>query len=96
MKFQPAVYSQKWGLEVDALVTHLSGKELASPIAIEVNGAYHYSRNSEKPLGKDLVKAKILCSEGLQVLVLPYFDLYILEDAARTGYISDCLLNLFE
>ena len=50
----------------------------------------------EVEIGKDQIKKKILLSEGYQVLVLPYYALYILEDAQRPAYISDCIQNLCE
>jgi len=50
------------GLEVDILLTKYKGTSLKSPIALEVNGVYHYPRNSEIPLGKDRIKQTILTS----------------------------------
>ena len=47
-------------LEIDIKITKYKGIILKKPIAIEVNGLHHYPRNSEQPLGKDLLKAKIL------------------------------------
>ena len=48
------------GQEVDILITKYKGTTLKSPIALEVNGVYHYPRNSETPLGKERIKARIL------------------------------------
>lgn len=46
------------------MIEKYSGVNLTSPIAIEVNGVYHYPRNSEKEIGKDKLKKKIL--EGIE------------------------------
>ena len=35
------------GLEIDLVVTEYKGEKLKHPLAIEVNGVFHYSRNSE-------------------------------------------------
>ena len=46
------------GLELDIIVSEYKGKPLN--LAVEVNGVYHYPRNSEEPLGKDIIKNRII------------------------------------
>jgi len=46
------------GLELDIIVSEYKGKPLN--LAVEVNGVYHYPRNSEEPFGKDIIKNRIL------------------------------------
>ena len=46
------------GLELDIIINEYKGQELN--LAVEVNGVYHYPRNSEEPLGKDVIKNRIL------------------------------------
>ena len=61
------------------LLTEYQGKPIK--VAVEVNGVFHYARNSEEPLGKDVIKRNILESQGVKVMVVPYSHWYILEDA---------------
>ena len=42
--------------EVDILIKTYNGVVLTKPIAVEVNGVYHYPRNSEEVLGRDKLK----------------------------------------
>ena len=53
VKSRLSTFSTKYGLEVDILITEWDGIILKKPIAIEVNGAHHYPRNSENEIGKD-------------------------------------------
>jgi hypothetical protein len=46
--------------DVDILISQYQGVTLKRPIAVEVNGLFHYPRNSELPLGKDLIKTRFL------------------------------------
>ena len=60
------------GIELDMIVSEYKGSPLK--IAVEVNGVYHYARNSEDPLGKDVIKHRILEKQsGLKVMVIPYY-----------------------
>ncbi len=68
------------GLELDILIKEYKGQPLN--LAVEVNGVYHYPRNSEEPLGKDVIKNKILKKQtDMKVLTVPYYQWYILEEA---------------
>ena len=69
---------------------------LEKPICVEVNGVFHYPRNSEEPLGKERMKERILTElEGMQMLTLPYYDTVLLEDdAARAKYTHACIGSL--
>jgi hypothetical protein len=44
------------GIEKDIIIRQFENKTLSKPVALEVNGVYHYARNSELPLGKDILK----------------------------------------
>ena len=56
---------------------------LPKEIAVEVNGVYHYARNSELPLGKDIIKLKLLTKLNYEVITIPYYDWAILELETR-------------
>ncbi|CDW89896.1 UNKNOWN [Stylonychia lemnae] len=58
-------------------------------IAIEVNGVYHYSRNSENQMGRDKIKTKILENLGYFVVDVPYYHWYIVEDAKKEEFLRD-------
>jgi len=65
---------------------------LKKPIALEVNGVFHYPRNSTKELGKEAIKKRVLEElEGYKNLTIPYSDWYILENDKKKGYLSDCI-----
>jgi len=78
------------GVEVDAAVLQYRGNECK--IAVEANGVHHYPRNSERPLGRDVIKRRILEEQGWKVLIVPYFEWCLLEDAQRAGYLEDLIL----
>jgi very-short-patch-repair endonuclease len=59
------------GLEVDMIVSEYKGKKVK--IAIEVNGVFHYPRNSEEPLGKDVIKRRVIEKNGYKVITIPYY-----------------------
>ena len=44
------------GFEKDIVVQRVSDRNLSQEVAIEVNGVFHYARNSEQILGKDIIK----------------------------------------
>ena len=60
LKYELSHISPLYLQEIDILLTKYKGQKLNTPIAIEVNGQYHYPRNSEQLLGKDIIKAKII------------------------------------
>ena len=81
--------------EVDILINTYAGVQLERPIAVEVNGVYHYARNSEEILGKDQFKIDLLEGlEGYQVLSIPYYDWYVLENDQKKSYIDLCIKHL--
>jgi len=53
---------------------------LERPLNIEVNGVFHYCRNSEQEMGKDVIKKKFLKAKGFESLSIPYFEWTILEN----------------
>ena len=71
------------------IITEYQGRP--AKVAVEVNGVFHFSRNSEAPLGKDVIKQKILEKQGYRVLVIPYFHWCILEDAQKPKFLRDVL-----
>jgi hypothetical protein len=79
LKYAKNTTEPETGLEVDMLVTQYKSSPVK--IAVEVNGVYHYSRNAEDPLGKDVIKKRVLEQRGYKVMVIPYFEWYILEEA---------------
>ena len=92
-KYELSHITPKYGIEVDMLVTEFQHMQLPTPLALEINGVYHYPRNSQQPLGKDILKEKILTKgEKLDLLTLPYYDLYILEERQKASYIEECVL----
>ena len=56
-------------------------EEKSRGLVIEVDGLYHYPRNSEKPLGKNLLKFRALERSGYHKnsFSVPYFAWIILE-----------------
>ena len=91
LKYVKNTNDPETGLEVDMLVNEYKGG--ATKLAVEVNGVFHYSRNSEEPLGKDVVKKRILEKRGHKVIVIPYFQWYILEDAQKPMFLRDIIEN---
>ena len=76
------------GLECDMLVTQYKGQDVK--LAVEANGVFHFPRNSEDPLGRDVIKKRVLERRaGFKVLTVPYFHWYILEDRQKVGYLRD-------
>ncbi len=53
-----------------------------------MNGVFHYARNSELPLGKDVIKYKVLNKLGYLVMTVPYFDWAILETKDKRLYLE--------
>lgn len=94
IKYKESFISKNYAIEVDVLVKEYAGVKLEKPLAIEVNGVHHYPRNSEDPIGKDLLKEKVLVeNEGFCVLTIPYFAWYILENDQRAPYLKSCIEN---
>lgn len=83
------------GIEKDILIEKYEGKPIERPLALEVNGVFHYCRNSELPLGKDILKRKALLLHGVDVLVVPYFEWSILALEQRTLFLTHLLENHF-
>lgn len=86
----------KHSIEKDIVLTGFGGKPLSEPLAIEVNGVFHYARNSELILGKDRLKQKVLKRLGYKEpgsLIIPYYDWVILEDAKRKPYLEHSISN---
>lgn len=54
-----------------------------SNLVVEVNGVFHYSRNSEQSLGKDILKIKALQKLGYDCACVPYYDWAILENSQK-------------
>jgi hypothetical protein len=50
----------KHGIEKDIVLKAFEGLSLAEPLVVEVNGVFHYARNSELMLGRDALKQKAL------------------------------------
>jgi hypothetical protein len=75
-------------IEKDIVVYQFAELELPRPLVIEVNGVYHYCRNSERPLGKDILKQKALYKLGFDCLTVPYFEWTILEHSTRKDYLE--------
>ena len=57
---------------------------------IEVDGPYHYPRNSEEPLGKNILKFRALGRLGYHKnsFAVPYYNWAILEQRQRKDYIQ--------
>ena len=79
------------GLEIDIVISKFEEKECK--IAMETNGVYHYSRNSERKIGKDVIKHKILARQGYKIIVIPYFEHYIIEDQMKPKFLRDVIHN---
>lgn len=78
------------GLECDMIITQYKGVDVK--LAVEVNGVFHYARNSEDPLGRDVIKKKILEKRGgYKMITVPYFQWYILEDKQKPAFLRDIL-----
>ena len=79
------------GIEKDIVIQRFRDKNLEVEISVEVNGVFHYARNSEALLGKDIVKQNLLKKLGYRVLTVPYFDWAILETQKRRSYLEDLI-----
>ena len=69
---------------------------MAEPLVVEVNGVFHYARNSELMLGRDALKQKALKQLGYKEpgsLIIPYFDWTVLENAKRKPYLEHSIAN---
>ena len=64
-------------------------------LVIEVDGVFHYPRNSELPLGRNLIKFKVLKKLGYHSnsFAVPYFDWAILEGSKRKSYMRKLIEN---
>jgi len=62
-------------------------------IVVEVNGIYHYPRNSTEMLGWDELKKWTLEALGYKYIAIPYFDWNILENDWKPNYIYNLLLD---
>ena len=64
-------------------------------LTIEVNGVYHYARNSEDILGRDILKRKALTKLGYHPhsFTVPYYEWAILENSKRKSYIQQLIVN---
>ena len=62
---------------------------------IEVDGVFHFPRNSETPLGKNILKFKVLEKLGYHSnsFSIPYFDWAILESRHRKPYVTKLIEN---
>ena len=86
----------KHGIEKDIVLTTFEGRSLAEPLVVEVNGVFHYARNSEMMLGRDALKQKALKQLGYKEpgsLIIPYFDWTVLENAKRKPYLEHSIAN---
>ena len=91
-------------LEIDLLVTSISTPEFGQKeccLAIEINGVWHYPRNSTQLLGKDILKKKLLETynpdikdiEKITYVEIPYYDWNILENKQRSSWLAHTLVN---
>ncbi len=80
-------------VEKDIVVEQWLGRRLEKPLVIEVNGVYHYCRNSEQALGKDVLKQKVLERFGYKCLTVPYYEWTILEHQSRVAYLMELIQN---
>ena len=94
------VNCQKHGIEKDIVITHsdetvFTDQFAQRPLSIEVNGVYHYARNSEEPLGKDILKQMTLQQLGYHPnsFSIPYYEWAILENAQRKPFIQMLISN---
>ena len=64
-------------------------------LVIEVDGVFHYPRNSEIPLGKNVIKFKALKALGYHTnsLAIPYYNWAILESKQRKPYLKMVIEN---
>ena len=69
-------------------MTHFNGKAISNSsnnnckgLVIEVDGVFHFARNSEESLGRDVIKFKVLKKLGYhpESFGVPYFAWAILE-----------------
>ena len=78
------------------MLTKFNNKSLEQDLVIEVNGVFHYARNSEQLLGRDILKQKALDRLGYKPpgsLIIPYYDWVILEDTKRKPYLEHSIAN---
>lgn len=93
---------QKHCIEKDILMTRYQNQQIThrnnqptKGLVIEVDGVFHYPRNSMEPLGKNIIKFKALKSLGYHCgsLAVPYFDWAILEQKQRKHYLNTLVDN---
>ncbi|CAL8461792.1 g1323 [Coccomyxa elongata] len=62
------------------------------PVAIEVDGPYHFTLNTRQPLGSTLIRRRLLHALGWTVLSVPFYDYYRLGSAAaKMHYLAQLL-----
>ncbi|KAK9908644.1 hypothetical protein WJX75_000861 [Coccomyxa subellipsoidea] len=62
------------------------------PVAIEVDGPYHFTLNTRQPLGSTLIRRRLLHALGWTVLSVPFYDYYRLGTvAAKMQYLTQML-----
>lgn len=80
MKGLKARYNcNRFEIEKDIVIEAIDNQLLDSKVVLEVNGLWHYTRNSTELLGKDKLKTKALASLGYQTIYIPYYDWCLLE-----------------
>eukprot|EP00884_Botryococcus_braunii_P019242 jgi/Botrbrau1/6000/Bobra.104_1s0029.2 len=50
------------------------------PVAVEVDGPYHFTSNTLKPLGSTVLRERMLLEYGYQLVSIPYYEYYLLEN----------------
>ena len=98
IKGAKAIYNcQKHSIEKDIVLTDFDGKRIkhCKGLVIEVDGVYHFPRNSEEHLGKNMIKFNVLKKLGYHVesFGVPYYAWVILEERQRRPYLIELIRN---
>lgn len=101
--FQLEVSAALGALGIEHELEHLTAVNLLSvdiaivsggrKIAIEVDGPFHFSVNTNSPLGQTMIRRRLLRAVGWTVISVPYHTWYKLPPEARASYLSRLLVR---
>ncbi|KAL4427968.1 hypothetical protein ABPG75_002057 [Micractinium tetrahymenae] len=101
--FQLEVSSALGALGIEHEIEHLTAVNLLSvdiaiisggrKLAIEVDGPFHFSVNTNSPLGQTMIRRRLLRAVGWTVISVPYHTWYKMPPEARPSYLSRLLVR---
>lgn len=88
-------------MNIPHVIEHLTEDELFSidvgfpdeRIAMEVDGPYHFTRNSLRPMAHMFTRTALLEARGWRVVSVPFFAWEGVEEAGRRSYLQNLLVR---